>query len=124
MATLACVVACGVDHTVVVDIGMALKVVGAVAGITIIKGIGLRHGLANSAADQSDGGGCRGVAGLAGIMTLGVCGADRKCRRMTVDGTGGQQNWRRLIAILIGDDIASQVIICMAEMTVAAGNRI
>ena len=72
MATFAGVVARGLDHAAVVDIGMSLKIVGTVAGVTIIKGIGLRHGLAYGAADQDDGGGRCGMAGLAGVMALRI----------------------------------------------------
>ena len=80
MATLAGVVACRIDHTAVVDVGMALKVVGTMAGITIIKRIGLRHGLANGTADQRDRGGRRAMAGLAGVMAFRISSAGGKYR--------------------------------------------
>ena len=125
VATLASVIGCGADRTAMVDIGMARKIVGAVTGIAIIKSerIVIRHGLANGAADQGDGGCSRGVAGSASIMTLGIGGAGAKYRRMAVNGTGGQDNRRRLAAIFIGADITGLVVIGMTQMTIKTGNN-
>lgn len=123
MASLARIVGCGIDHTAVVDIAMALEVVGTVAGITRIEGIGLRHGFANSTANQGDGGSGRGVAGLAAVMTLGISSAGGKCRGVTVNCTGGQHNRSWLPGIFVSADITGLVVIAMGGMTIQTGNR-
>lgn len=82
VAPLAGIVAGGNDFAAMSAIGRGLKIMitGAMAGIAVIKGVGLWHGLARGDADQGDRSGGAGMTGRAAVVELGVCNAGGKYR--------------------------------------------
>jgi len=80
VATLAGVIACGDYFGSMGAIDMAVRISGAMAGVTVIEGIWHRHSLTQGDANQGDGGGGTDVAGRTAIVKFGVSGTRRKYR--------------------------------------------
>jgi len=120
MATLAGVIVCGNNLGSMSAIYIVVRISGAVTGVTIIEGIGYRHGLTRGYANQGDRGGGTKVTGRAAIVQFGVSGTRRKYRRMAVNSAGSPN---KLTAIFIGADIKCLVIVRVVSVTVQTGDR-